>query len=535
MFSMVLLKMYGIQLPSIDVVGDQYLGKTSVLDSLASISLLCGQGIFTRVPLVMRLQNHPLPTLELVLEFNGTTISTDVVERANSGLSMGCATMGCDSVLEEDLKEFRQWGSRAPGHPTNFEPLGIEVTTGPPRQGIANVVGLALVLYDDNHISIDGDPEIVFTANIDQHFEALRWHVIQVKNENTGYVEIRAAIKEAKAIKHKSTLIKVTITIGFGSPSKANSYSVHASALAGWAKALPTYTPENPANVTRNLSQQNLNAPLKVLLGLLSGGVDLASSLMTLLKSYGDPQKNTIEERNVRFGVREHGMRAICNAKVIYVLTHDSIRLREDGPTRQPIEHLASFRAMPNILMLCPVDGNETAGSYKVVVVNRKTPSILALSSQKLTQLLGTFIDEVEKKGHIISDNLSGNKPGVILIGIGSELEIVVVMLLSHGEYYTNFLEYYYSTLILIRDIVPIFQLMGNDVLGEQHIAQYFSQVVATHGVERHYMGKWDQWQTSYNLEDKVVPLRVNIDSNNATLTRPEWVQQKPKFLVDFV
>ena len=105
------------------------------------------------------------------------------------------------------------------------------MTTGPPRQGIANVVGLALVLYDDNHISIDGDPEIVFTANIDQHFEALRWHVIQVKNENTGYVEIRAAIKEAKAIKHKSTLIKVTITIGFGSPSKANSYSVHASAL----------------------------------------------------------------------------------------------------------------------------------------------------------------------------------------------------------------------------------------------------------------------------------------------------------------
>ncbi|KAG4994013.1 hypothetical protein JHK86_030840 [Glycine max] len=370
---------------------------------------------------------------------------------------MGCATMGhilynevmsynpknptcCDSVLEEDLKEFRQWGSRAPGHPTNFEPLGIEVTTGPPRQGIANVVGLALVLYDDNHISIDGDPEIVFTANIDQHFEALRWHVIQVKNENTGYVEIRAAIKEAKAIKHKSTLIKVTITIGFGSPSKANSYSVHATAElkaiitgklpAGWAKALPTYTPENPANVTRNLSQQNLNAPLKVLLGLLSGGVDLASSLMTLLKSYGDPQKNTIEERNVRFGVREHGMRAIFNAKVIYVLTHDSIRLREDGPTRQPIEHLTSFRAMPNILMLCPVDGNETAGSYKVVVVNRKTPSILALSSQKLTQLLGTFIDEVEKKGHIISDNLSGNKPGVILIGIGSELEIVVVMLL---------------------------------------------------------------------------------------------------------
>ena len=109
---MVLLKMYGIQLPSIDVVGDQYLGKTSVLDSLASISLLCGQGIFTRVPLVMRLQNHPLPTLELVLEFNGTTISTDVVERANSSLSMGCATMG--HILYNEVMSYN------PKNPTCF-------------------------------------------------------------------------------------------------------------------------------------------------------------------------------------------------------------------------------------------------------------------------------------------------------------------------------------------------------------------------------------------------------------------------------
>ncbi|XP_057503739.1 transketolase, chloroplastic-like [Actinidia eriantha] len=184
--------------------------------------------------------------------------------------------------LEEDLKQFRQWGSKTPGHPENFETPGVEVTTGPLGQGIANAVGLALAekhlaarfnkpdseivdhytyvilgdgcqmegisneacsiaghwglgkliaFYDDNHISIDGDTEIAFTESVDTRFEGLGWHVIWVKNGNTGYDEIRAAIKEAKAVKDKPTLIKVTTTIGYGSPNKANSYSVHGSAL----------------------------------------------------------------------------------------------------------------------------------------------------------------------------------------------------------------------------------------------------------------------------------------------------------------
>ncbi|KAJ8749038.1 hypothetical protein K2173_013482 [Erythroxylum novogranatense] len=551
-------------------------------------------------------------------------LAIDAVEKANSGhpgLPMGCAPMGhilydevmrynpknpywfnrdrfvlsaghgCmlqyallhlagyDSVLEEDLKQFRQWGSKTPGHPENFETPGVEVTTGPLGQGIANAVGLALAerhlaarynkpdveivdhytyvilgdgcqmegisneasslaghwglgkliaFYDDNHISIDGDTEIAFTEDVGARFESLGWHVIWVKNGNTGYDDIRAAIKEAKAVKDKPTLIKVTTTIGYGSPNKANSYSVHGSALgakeveatrknlawpyepfhvpedvkkhwsrhvpegasletewnakfaeyekkypedaaelksiitgelpAGWEKALPTYTPESPADATRNLSQQNLNALAKVLPGLLGGSADLASSNMTLLKMFGDFQKGTPEERNVRFGVREHGMGSICNGialhspglipycatffvftdymraairisalcegGVIYVMTHDSIGLGEDGPTHQPIEHLASFRAMPNILMLRPADGNETAGAYKVAVLNRKRPSILALSRQKLPQLPGTSIEGVEKGGYIVSDNSSGNKPDVILVGTGSELPI---------------------------------------------------------------------------------------------------------------
>ncbi|KAK9742811.1 hypothetical protein RND81_03G198900 [Saponaria officinalis] len=552
-------------------------------------------------------------------------LAIDAVEKANSGhpgLPMGCAPMGhilydevmrynpknpfwfnrdrfvlsaghgCmlqyallhlagyDSVTEEDLRNFRQWESRTPGHPENFETPGVEVTTGPLGQGIANAVGLALAekhlaarfnkpdmeivdhytycimgdgcqmegvsqeacslaghwglgkliaFYDDNHISIDGNTEIAFTEDVNKRFEALGWHVIWVKNGNNGYDEIRAAIKEAKAVTDKPTLIKVTTTIGYGSPNKANSYSVHGSALgakeveatrgnlgwahepfhvpaevkkhwsrhipqgaaleaewnkkfaayekkynddaaelksiitgqlpAGWEKALPTYTPESPADATRNLSQQCLNALAQVLPGFLGGSADLASSNMTLLKMFGNFQKDTPEERNLRFGVREHGMGSICNgialhcpggfipycatffvftdymrasirmaalsqAGVIFVMTHDSIGLGEDGPTHQPIEHLASLRAMPNVFMLRPADGTETAGAYKVAVQHRKTPSVLALSRQKLPQLPGTSIAGVEKGGYAISDNSTGNKPDIILIGTGSELEI---------------------------------------------------------------------------------------------------------------
>ncbi|PAN37124.1 hypothetical protein PAHAL_7G053700 [Panicum hallii] len=486
---------------------------------------------------------------------------------------------GYDGVTMDDLKAFRQWRSRTPGHPENFETPGVEVTTGPLGQGFANAVGLALAekhlaarfnktdlkivdhytyvilgdgcqmegvsneaaslaghwglgkliaFYDDNHISIDGNTDIAFTEDILARYEALGWHTIWVKNGNTGYDDIRAAIKEAKGAKDKPTLIKVTTTIGFGSPNKANTYSVHGSALgskeveatrrnlrwlhepfhvpgdvkrhwshhidegasleaqwnakfaeyekkyhqeaaelksiisgelpSGWENALPTYTPESSSDATRNLSQQCLNSLAKVIPGFLGGSADLATSNMTLLKMFGDFQRDTPEQRNIRFGVREHGMGAICNgiavhspglipycatffvftdymraairlsalseSGVIFVMTHDSIGLGEDGPTHQPVEQLFSLRAMPNILMLRPSDGNEISGAYKIAVLNRKTPSIIALSRQKLPQLKGTSVDAVSKGGYIISDNSSGNKPDLILIGTGSELEI---------------------------------------------------------------------------------------------------------------
>jgi len=227
---------------------------------------------------------------------------------------------------------------------------------------------------------------------------------------------------------------------------------------AGWEKALPTYTPEDKPLATRQYSQIMLNALAPVLPGLIGGSADLAPSNLTLMKMFGDFQKGSYQERNVRFGVREHGMGAICNGiglhnsglipycatfyiftdymrsamrmsalsevGVIYVMTHDSIGLGEDGPTHQPIEHLASFRAMPNMLMMRPCGGNETAGAYKVAVSDRKRPTTIALSRQGMPNLPGCSIEGVEKGAYIVQD--CEGQPDVIIIGTGSELPMAI-------------------------------------------------------------------------------------------------------------
>jgi transketolase len=191
----------------------------------------------------------------------------------------------------------------------------------------------------------------------------------------------------------------------------------------------------------------------------------LAPSNMTLMKMFGDFQKDTPAERNIRFGVREHAMGAICNgislyapgfipycatffifsdymrnamrmsalseAGVIYVMTHDSIGLGEDGPTHQPIEHLASFRAMPNMLTIRPGDGNETAGAYQAAVENAnaknvkgiKRPSTLVFSRQGMPNMNTTSIEGTMKGAYTVVECAN---PDVILIGTGSELEMAV-------------------------------------------------------------------------------------------------------------
>ncbi|CDM93332.1 MULTISPECIES: transketolase [Limnospira] len=487
---------------------------------------------------------------------------------------------GYDSVGIDDIKQFRQWGSKTPGHPENHVTEGVEVTTGPLGQGIANAVGLALAeahlaarfnkpdctvvdhytyvilgdgcnmegisgeacslaghwglgkliaFYDDNHISIDGSTDISFTEDVAKRFEAYGWHVQHVADGNTDLEAIATAIEKAKAVTDKPSLIKVTTTIGFGSPNKANSHDVHGAALGkaevqatrdhlgwsypefvipddaikhfrkaverganyedewkaaletykskypeeaatlerllsgklpeGWEKSLPTYTPETKADATRNQSGVTLNAIAGVLPELVGGSADLAPSNKTLLKGLGDFQKGQYQNRNLRFGVREHAMGAICNgialhrsglipygatflvftdymrnsirlsalseAPVLWVMTHDSIALGEDGPTHQPVEHIASLRLIPDLTVIRPADGNETSGAYKVAIENRHYPTLMAFSRQNLPNLEGSSIDNVAKGAYVLSDNSDGT-PDIILIGTGGETYLCV-------------------------------------------------------------------------------------------------------------
>ncbi|MFM6010000.1 MAG: transketolase [Dolichospermum sp.] len=488
---------------------------------------------------------------------------------------------GYDSVTIDDIKQFRQWGAKTPGHPENFVTAGVEVTTGPLGQGIANAVGLAvaeahlaakfnkpdativdhytyvilgdgcnmegisgeaasiaghwglgklIALYDDNHISIDGSTDVAFTEDVSKRFESYGWHVLHVKDGNTDLEGIAKAIAQAKAVTDKPTLIKVTTTIGYGSPNKANTAGIHGAALGpdetiatrnnlgwkydafvvpedalnhtrkavergaayesewnkayaeyqakypqeaaeferlisgklpeGWDQVLPTYTDADKALPTRKHSEICLNKLGAVLPELIGGSADLTHSNLTELKGTGDFQKGHFGNRNIHFGVREHAMGAICNgmalhrsglipygatfliftdymraairlaalseAGAIWVMTHDSIGQGEDGPTHQPIETLASLRAIPDLTVIRPADGNETSGGYKVAIEKSKAQAstLLAFTRQNVPNLAGTSIAGVPKGAYTIVD--CQGTPDIILIGTGSELSLCV-------------------------------------------------------------------------------------------------------------
>lgn len=488
---------------------------------------------------------------------------------------------GYDSVSLDDIKQFRQWDSKTPGHPENFETPGVEVTTGPLGQGIANAVGLAMAeahmaakfnkpdatlvdhytyvilgdgcnmegvsgeacslaghlglgkliaLYDDNHISIDGSTDIAFTEDVSKRFEAYGWHTIHVEDGNTDLDAIHKAIEEAKSVTDKPTMIKVTTTIGYGSPNKQNTAGVHGSPLGddeikltreslgwqcgdfetpedalshfrkavergasyeaewnqiwseyktkypedaailermlnrqlpdGWDKVLPTYTPEDKALASRKHSQACLNAIAPAVPELIGGSADLTHSNLTELKVSDSFQKGAYENRNLRFGVREHGMGAICNGialhgsglipygatflvftdymraairlsalsecGVIWVMTHDSIALGEDGPTHQPVETIPSLRAIPQLTVIRPADGNETSGAYKVAMENavQNRPTLLCFSRQGLPNLAASSIEGVAKGAYAVVD--CEGTPDLILIGTGSEVGLCV-------------------------------------------------------------------------------------------------------------
>jgi len=228
----------------------------------------------------------------------------------------------------------------------------------------------------------------------------------------------------------------------------------------GWVEALPKATAEDKGKATRLHSQDCLNALANVLPELIGGSADLAPSNMTLMKCTGDFLKGSYDGRNMRFGIREFGMGAVSNAVslhktglvpycatftifsdymrnairlaalaqcgTIFVTTHDSIAVGEDGPTHQPIETVPSLRMIPDLTVIRPADCNETSGAYKVAVEKSKTesmPTFLALTRQALPNLPNSSIENVEKGAYAV---VECEDPELILIGTGSEVSLCV-------------------------------------------------------------------------------------------------------------
>jgi transketolase len=249
-------------------------------------------------------------------------------------------------------------------------------------------------------------------------------------------------------------------------PSEAADFERRGAARLpeGWTAALPSYGPDD-AMGTRNTSQATIQALAAVLPELFGGAADLSESNLTDVKDAGDFGPD-LAGRNLRFGVREHAMGAVVNGlayhggflpyaatfltfsdymrgavrlaalsglHVVYVWTHDSVGLGEDGPTHQPVEHAAALRAIPNLWFVRPGDPNETVAAWRLAVERREGPVALALTRQKVPVLAGTAdlaADGVRRGGYVLADALDADghpaEPQIILIGTGSELQLAV-------------------------------------------------------------------------------------------------------------
>ena len=485
------------------------------------------------------------------------------------------------NITLDDLKSFRQLHSKTPGHPEYGLLEGVEVTTGPLGQGFANGVGFAIAqkflaarynkpgfeifdyhiyaicsdgdlnegvsaeaaslaghlklgniiyLYDDNHISIEGDTKITFTEDVAKRFEAYDWQV-QIVADGNDVQALKVAIQKAKEEKNRPSIIKVRTHIAFGSPNKVDTAGAHGSPLGepelkltklnlgfdpeksfvipdevashykksgekgaakvkawnelfqaykkahpdlaneyellssgqlpgGWKDKLPVFKVEDGKVATRQASGKVLNAIADSLPTLIGGAADLAPSTETWLKKFEAFTPENYGGRNFHFGIREHGMGSVLNGMVltkgiipygatflifseymrppirlaaimkvrpIFVYTHDSIGLGEDGTTHQPVEQLVSLRSIPNIVVLRPADANETAQSWRVALEHKDGPVVIVLTRQGLPVLDQTkygSATQLEKGAYILSD--STEKPKVILIATGSEVSLIM-------------------------------------------------------------------------------------------------------------
>ncbi len=484
----------------------------------------------------------------------------------------------------EDIKHFRQLGSKAPGHPEYRFTSGVETTSGPLGQGIATSVGMAIAerwlaarydrpgfdifdydifavcgdgclmegvgaeaaslaghlaldnlcwIYDNNHITIEGNTNITFTEDVAARFMGYGWNVLRVGDANDLGL-IQNAIATFKKTVGRPTIIILDSHIGYGSPNKQDTAAAHGEPLGeeevkltkraygwpedakflvpdgvredfangvgargaaanaawkalfaqyrakfpaladeidqmqrrelpkGWDKNLPVFPADAKGIAGRDASGKVLNVLAQNIPWLLGGSADLGSSNKTtlLFEGAGDQEPATPQGRNFHFGIREHAMGAALNGMsltklrpfgatffifsdycrptirlsalmelpVIWVFTHEAMSDGEDGPTHQPVEHLASLRAMPGIIVFRPADANEVVEAYRVIMGLRHEPAVLALSRQPLPTLDRTkyaSASGVAKGAYILAD-APGGKPDVILIATGSEVVLAV-------------------------------------------------------------------------------------------------------------
>lgn len=489
---------------------------------------------------------------------------------------------GYDLSLDE-IKNFRQWGSKTPGHPEYGLTAGVETTTGPLGQGFMNGVGMAIAeahlgavynrddfnivdhftyvlcsdgdlmegashetaalaghhglgkliyFYDDNHISIEGPTEITYTDDVAKRFEGYHWHVQDLGEKANDIEALSQAIRNAQDVKDKPSLIIIRSHIGYGAPNMQDTPEAHGSPLGeeevrltkkfygwpenehflvpekalnhmrqlvqagesleaewnqkysaykkgypeqaklleaalnnelpeGWDEKIPEFSPDDGPMATRKASSAVINGFAGRVPWLVGGSADLAPSTNTLIKESKYFAKGNCHNRNIAYGVREHGMCGINNGimlhgglrpfgatffiftdyarpairlsalmelPVIYVMTHDSIGLGEDGPTHQPVEHLASLRAMPHMCVVRPADANEASYAWRAAMMRKQGPTMLVLTRQNLPILDRKKYAPAEGllRGAYIISKENGDKSEVILIASGSEVQLIL-------------------------------------------------------------------------------------------------------------
>jgi transketolase len=343
------------------------------------------------------------------------------------------------------------------------KPSIIKVTTtigfGSKKQGTEAVHGAALGKDDVAHVKttlgFDPTQSFVVPEDVSAYYREAITRGKAAEDEWNASLEKFAASKPAEAADFKRRLMSV---VGSNTPSLPS----------GWLDKLPRYKPTDKADATRNLSGVVLGVLGNMLPELIGGSADLTPSNKTWYKGVVDFQKETPQGRYLRFGVREHAMAAVCNGiaawggflpycgtflnfigyamgavrlsalshfRVIYVATHDSIGLGEDGPTHQPVEMLESLRATPNMYVYRPADGNETSAAYACALMDSHHPAVLALSRQNLPHLAGSSIEKAMTGGYTVFDSTdpSGGadaapkgKPDLIVAATGSEVTLAI-------------------------------------------------------------------------------------------------------------